>query len=1004
MSVITIGCLRVLQWNCRSILSAVTDLLYLISQNSPDVILLQETWLSSGQTFHLPNYKCFRLDRNSRGGGIAFFIASKFCHRAKVVFQTMSSDHEVLVLEIETPGSGPITLVNSYFPIGVKDERILDSAQSLCRPNTLLAGDFNSHHVSWGYRTDASGKILWNWICKNNYTCLNSKVPTFVRGTSRSVLDLSFASSTLLISSWSVANTATNSDHCPIVIDINYSLVPLDIPTHSFVNYSKFKTCLQSALSSLTNSDSDIKAMSLCSVLKCSMKKSQFTVTSAKERPVSGWWDSECEREYRRRKAAWKKLLHNQCPTNWSNYKFAKAMFKRTVSMVKAKYDENRYTFLSKSRNKKALFRFLRSRKIIPSPINIESVVLSPSELADLLDGIALGLQKRFTSQLQSVFPKPSCVNDFERVAIEELASVVHTLPNSAPGPDGISTGMLKLLFEVSSQDLLNLVNYSLKNGWVPPDWRTAKIIPLLKKQGGGVHIDNIRPIALTSHVIKLIERVVYNRINKFIAANSILSPCQIGFRPGYSIWFAHVDLEGRIKLARHRRQYSALVTLDLAKAYDSVEHATLLNCLTNLNFPQYIINWLYEFLKDRKFYCSQRGLSSPKYSQSRGVPQGSVLSPVLFNVLLSSVPMKTNVHLYVYADDIAFFSSACDIQSLHATLQSYLGTLELWFEQIRMTLNVSKCSVIVFPLNAPISISLQYRQEIIPQKDCVKYLGVFYDEKLTWLHHIEHIKSKATRNIGMLRKLGRHPTGLRRDNLLMIYRMYVRPILEFGCVLFSGGPAYKINPLVLLEREALRSCLGVPKFTANSVLYQEARVPTLTCRFRILTVKTYLKIYASSLRRLQFVFISESRSFFNEPWSRIHKPQVLFVQEQLDPLQVNIRNIVSNDYSLAKTKIEFDDIFPSNSKFLPSRYLKGLLEDHLGQLGIFNVIATDASMREEKAGVGIFSEALSWSFSLRLPDYTPIFEAELLAILLALRKLSANESSAVIVTDSKSM
>lgn len=173
------------------------------------------------------------------------------------------------------------------------------------------------------------------------------------------------------------------------------------------------------------------------------------------------------------------------------------------------------------------------------------------------------------------------------------------------------------------------------------------------------------------------------------------------------------------------------------------------------------------------------------------------------------------------------------------------------------MKLNVTKSSIIVFPLDVPVNISLQYYQERIPEVDCIKYLGVLYDEKLSWRNHIEHIKIKATRAVGMISRFGRLRSGPRRDMLIMIYRTYVRPILEFGCVLYSGGAAYN------LEREALRNCLGVPKFTANNVLYQEARIPTLACRFHILTVETYLKIYESTLRRQQFVFLAEPSVFF---------------------------------------------------------------------------------------------------------------------------------------------
>lgn len=165
----------------------------------------------------------------------------------------------------------------------------------------------------------------------------------------------------------------------------------------------------------------------------------------------------------------------------------------------------------------------------------------------------------------------------------------------------------------------------------------------------------------------------------------------------GCSIWCAHVDLESRIQLARRRREYCALVTLDLAKAYDKVEHSILIKQMENYRFPNYITAWVSEFLREREFYCFKDGCSSNKYRQKRGVPQGAVLSPVLFNIFLSSIPTHQDIQLYVYADDIAFFASNNDLHSLYQTLQNYLNTLESWLQNIHMTLNVKKSALIAF-------------------------------------------------------------------------------------------------------------------------------------------------------------------------------------------------------------------------------------------------------------------------------------------------------------------
>lgn len=191
-----------------------------------------------------------------------------------------------------------------------------------------------------------------------------------------------------------------------------------------------------------------------------------------------------------------------------------------------------------------------------------------------------------------------------------------------------------------------------------------------------------MRPISLTSNLVKLTERVLNARVIKYIEEKSILNPSQIGFKSGCSIWCAHADLESRIQLARRRREYCALVTLDLAKAYDKVEHKILIEQMEMSHLPNYMTAWVAEFLREREFYCFQRGCFSNRYRQYRGVPQGAVLSPVLFNIFLSSIPTHSDIHLYVYADDIIFFATNSDLQLLYQTLQNYLNMIEEWLEK----------------------------------------------------------------------------------------------------------------------------------------------------------------------------------------------------------------------------------------------------------------------------------------------------------------------------------
>lgn len=986
-------------------ISASTDLLCLINQLYPDIILLQETWLNPVKNYHLNNFRAFRLDRPSLGGGLIILVSNKFCRTASIAFQLMSTDCEILAIDLCLPGHHPFSLINAYFPTGLHNTQQLDTALANCKNDFLLTGDFNSHHVSWGFRTDPSGTLLWDWMINKNLTCLNDRQPTFIRGRTRSVLDLTFCSPSVSIKSWKTIDFSSNSDHLPVYFEISCAVKSIERTEKTLINYKKFKDCLRSNIRAVSSGQNEDLGRNLCSALKISKNTSEFVIasSSSKSAQPSRWWNDECTRDYRRRKAAWKRLICNQSPKNWKDYQFIAATFKRTVSRAKEQYDQEHFEYLSKSNNKRALFNFLRGRKKTPIPGNVDSVVYTSQELQESLNQLAKELENRFSTHLPNS-AYTTTIYDYTEISTSELNQAMERLPNAAPGPDGITNTMLKILHREYPNDLLGLVNYSLRRAWIPSEWKIAKIIPLLKKQGAGYNLDNIRPIALTSNVVKLIERVLHGRIIRFINEKQLLSSSQIGFRSGYSIWHAHVDLESRIHIARHKKHFAALVTLDICKAYDSVEYSILTNQLWSHGLPPYIVAWVTEFLSRREFYCYQGGFSSCKHKQTRGVPQGSVLSPVLFNILLSTIPVHPEVKTYVYADDIAFFAMAHDFHCLYTILQTYLNKIEHWLDGLMLNLNTGKCAILVFPIKDPVHISINYKLQDIPQVQSLKYLGVMYNEHLNWRPHIEYIATKAVRAMGVLRRLSNCRSGMRRKALLIIYKMYVRPVLEFGCILFSGAPAYKLRPLVLLEREALRLCLGLPKYTANAVLYLEARIPTLLCRFNILTVQTFLRLYEAPFNPEQIIFISNPDLFFSVHWPRFTKPQIVFVQSLLEPLNVHVRDLIPLTEQQNSPEIVYHDIFPTHAKLLPTGILNGLLQDHLSTLPTNVIIATDASQSHEKSGVGIYCPVLDWSFSLRLPDFLPVFLAEFMAIMLALRKVNISIPVVAVITDSLSV
>lgn len=245
-------------------------------------------------------------------------------------FELASPECEILGLEFVLPGCAPFTLANAYFSSGVHSTSPLESLLARSAHNLLLAGDFNSHHVSWGLKTDSCGRRLWGWINDNGLFCHNSGAVTFLRGQCSSALDLTFSTSGVLVTSWRTIDSGTNSDHLPIIFDLHVSRSDAGLRQRRFVNYSRYESALRTSLLSMPPSDSQTRAESVVSCLNDAIQPAEFSVASCGAPSNSSWWDDACSRAYRCRKAAWKSFRHNLSPSNWLNYKYHAALLLRS--------------------------------------------------------------------------------------------------------------------------------------------------------------------------------------------------------------------------------------------------------------------------------------------------------------------------------------------------------------------------------------------------------------------------------------------------------------------------------------------------------------------------------------------------------------------------------------------------------------------------------------------------------------------------------------------------
>ena len=324
--------------------------------------------------------------------------------------------------------------------------------------------------------------------------------------------------------------------------------------------------------------------------------------------------------------------------------------------------------------------------------------------------------------------------------------------PNKACGPDDIPGRLLKVGAPWLAEPLTQLFNLSLQSGALPRDWRRANVTPVFKK--GDKHSpSNYRPISLTSLVVKCLECLVHTRILEFLEANNKLSGHQHGFHKGHS---CQTQLLGTIhEWARSldKRLSTHVIYLDFSRAFDSVPHQRLIMKLDCMGIRGNILRWIEIFLSDREQRVLVDCQSSDWEKVTSGVPQGSILGPLLFLMYVNDIIAELNSSVRLFADYCAIFSEVTCKKDCSG-LQADLNRLYYWTQLWQLTLNQSKCKAIRIT-NKLKKIGYTYSLNGAPLEwvDTFRYLGVRINSKLTWTDHVSEAKTKATQVLNLLRR-----------------------------------------------------------------------------------------------------------------------------------------------------------------------------------------------------------------------------------------------------------
>ena len=368
---------------------------------------------------------------------------------------------------------------------------------------------------------------------------------------------------------------------------------------------------------------------------------------------------------------------------------------------------------------------------------------------------------------------------------------------------------MLKLVADIIVVPLCRIINLSFSVGVFPDALKISKVIPL-HKGGSTQDLNNFRPISLLFIVDKIFEKLMHKRLYEFLVAHEVLFYNQFGFQKNNSAANSLIEISEKIKETIDNGNFGCGIFIDLKKTFDTVNHRILLTKLENYGIRGSLLKWFESYLTDRKQYVFCNGVVSDTVSISCGVPQGSVLGPLLFLLYINDLPnISSKLQFFLFADDTNIYYESDDLKELEKTVNRELKLLSLWLNLNRLALNVTKTSFVIFRSNRkPVNhnVILILNRKALAQRDHVKYLGVLMDQHLNWKHQIANVSKKIGRGVGILSKLKHFlDSGLLRN----IYYCLVYSYLNYGVHAWGSACPSATEKLLILQKKAVRILTG---------------------------------------------------------------------------------------------------------------------------------------------------------------------------------------------------
>jgi hypothetical protein len=790
------------------------------------IIVLTEHWLSEdkNQFYNIPGYKSFFSNRSDAYAGAAIYISENIS--CTLSFEEEFEESNFLIVKLNKMSINIMCVYRSHdTPYKNFFEKIDELTSKYS--NTLILGDINidlldvlnRQVVNYRQTLESNGFVICNKISK--------KFATRITSTSSTIIDHFITDLVKTKYDMHILDTGL-SDHQMIFISCNFKPIKETL-THTIkvLNYD----CLENDddwINLNIHESFDDLVPHISSIIN-----KHTSIKTKKSQKSSPWITEEISNTIKIRDsfAKYKKKYPNDTHVS-DSYKFYKQKVRCLIREARKIYlSAELLKYANNAQKLWSLYKQIMFNSQTTSETNITKLQINnvfhedTEEIANILNHNFVNITNslNFSSDIDYTYInqfRQNIYTDFDltQTNSNEIKLIIDSLNNnSAIGFDCISAKFIKKYETKLNSILVHYINTSFENGIFPNALKPATVTPIYKS-GEKSNPNNYRPISILSSFSKIFEKVVKDRLETFLRNNGILSERQFGFENNSNTTAACLALTDFISKSLDSKNFTAVVFLDIKKAFDCVDHKILIQQLKNLNFNCRQIKFFKSYLQGRPQRVRLGSVMSSLKTILKGIPQGSILGPILFKIYIDSITrlnLKGNIQLF--ADDGAVKYSEKSEEDLRAAITHDLKLINEWLEKHNLALNVSKTKILFFENKTLSNTTFTLNNETIEIVKKFNYLGLILDSKFNMNDHVDHICKKITPYIFIMKRLKNY---LNETALFSIFSSYIMSHLIYLNSIWSCCGADRMAKLNILHKKAIKIIKGYPRRYPTDRLY----------------------------------------------------------------------------------------------------------------------------------------------------------------------------------------